>query len=214
MEMSGEYRIAAPREQVWAALNDPEVLKQAIPGCQELEKTSDTEFTAKVKAKVGPVSATFSGKVSLSDINPPESYTIAGEGQGGAAGFAKGSAEVRLTEDGGATVLNYDAKAQVGGKLAQIGSRLIGGTAQKIADQFFSGFSEIVAPAAAEAPAEPTPAEEREMAEAAMRGAALGGTPPEAGAPQAGKGVPLWLWIGGLVVVVVLLLLLFGGGAS
>ena len=212
MEMSGEYRIAAPREQVWAALNDPEVLKQAIPGCQELEKTSDTEFTAKVKAKVGPVSATFSGKVNLSDINPPESYTIAGEGQGGAAGFAKGSAEVRLTEDGGATVLNYDAKAQVGGKLAQIGSRLIGGTAQKIADQFFSGFSELVAPSAAEAAA-PTAAEEQEMADAAMRGAALGGTPPEAGTPRAGKGVPLWLWIGGLVVVVALLLLLFGGGS-
>lgn len=207
MEMSGEYRIAAPREQVWAALNDPEVLKQAIPGCQELEKTSDTEFTAKVKAKVGPVSATFSGKVSLSDIKAPESYTIAGEGQGGAAGFAKGSAEVRLTEDGSDTVLNYDAKAQVGGKLAQIGSRLIGGTAQKIADQFFSGFSEIVAPSAAEA-AGPTAAEEKEMAEAALRGAALGGAPPEAR-----KGVPLWLWIGGLVVVVALLLLLFGGGS-
>lgn len=212
MEMSGEYRIAAPRAQVWAALNDPEVLRQAIPGCQELEKTSDTEFTAKVRAKVGPVSATFSGKVSLSDINPPESYTIAGEGQGGAAGFAKGSAEIRLTEAGGATVLNYEAKAQVGGKLAQIGSRLIGGTAQKIADQFFSGFSELVAPSAVDAPAGPTPAEEQELAEAALRGAALGGAPPEAGAPQAGKGVPLWLWIGGLVVVVALLLLLFGGG--
>ena len=209
MEMSGEYRIAAPRAQVWAALNDPEVLKQAIPGCQELEKTSDSEFTAKVKAKVGPVSATFSGKVRLSDINPPESYTIAGEGQGGAAGFAKGGAEVRLTEDGNVTVLNYEAKAQVGGKLAQIGSRLIGGTAQKIADQFFSGFSELVASSAVEAPAGPTPAEEQEMAEAALRGAALGGTPPEAG-----KGVPLWLWIGGLVVVVALLLLLFGGGGA
>ena len=119
MEMSGEYRIAATREQVWAALNDPEVLKQAIPGCQELERTADNEFTAKVRAKVGPVSATFAGKVSLADMNPPESYTIAGEGQGGAAGFAKGSAAIRLTEDGAATVLNYDAKAQVGGKLAR-----------------------------------------------------------------------------------------------
>ena len=109
-------------------------------------------------------------------------------------------------------MLSYDVDAQVGGKLAQIGSRLIGGTAQKIADQFFTGFSELVAPSAAEADA-PTAAEEQEMADAAMRGAALGGTPPEAGAPQAGKGVPLWLWIGGLVVVVALLLLLFGGGS-
>lgn len=204
MEMSGEYRIAAPRDKVWAALNDPEVLKQAIPGCQELERTSDTEFTAKVRAKVGPVSAAFSGKVNLSDISPPESYTIAGEGQGGAAGFAKGSAEVRLTEDGDGTILNYDAKAQVGGKLAQIGSRLLGGTAQKIADDFFKGFSEIVAPAA------PTPAEEAEMAEAALRGAALGGTPPaEAGR----RGVPTWLWILGLIAVLILLLAFFAGGS-
>ena len=193
MEMSGEYRIAAPREQVWAALNDPEVLKQAIPGCQELEKTSDTEFTAKVKAKVGPVSATFSGKLNLTDINPPESYTIAGEGQGGAAGFAKGSAEVRLTEDGGATVLNYDAKAQVGGKLAQIGSRLIGGTAKKLADEFFGTFSEIVAPTGEVAPAEAAPA-------------------PQTAAPAAERrGVSPLMWILGLVVVVVLLLFLFGG---
>ncbi len=190
MEMSGEYRIAAPREKVWTALNDPEVLKQAIPGCQDLEKTADNEFTAKVRAKVGPVSATFVGKVSLADINPPESYTIAGEGKGGNAGFAKGSAEVRLTEDGAVTVLNYDAKAQVGGKLAQIGSRLIGGTAQKLADQFFGTFSEIVAPAGEEAPA------------------------PEVAAPPAERrGVSPLMWILGLVVVVILLLFLFGGAS-
>ena len=193
MEMSGEYRIAAPREKVWTALNDPEVLKQAIPGCQDLERTADNEFTAKVRAKVGPVSATFVGKVSLADINPPESYTIAGEGKGGNAGFAKGSAEVRLTEDGAVTVLNYDAKAQVGGKLAQIGSRLIGGTAKKLADEFFGTFSEIVAPAGEAAPAEAAPAAQ-----------------PAAPATER-RGVSPLMWILGLVVVVVLLLFLFGG---
>ena len=192
MEMSGEYRIAAAREKVWAALNDPEVLKQAIPGCQELERTADNEFTAKVRAKVGPVSATFTGKVNLADMNPPESYTIAGEGQGGAAGFAKGSAAIRLSEDGAATILNYDAKAQVGGKLAQIGSRLIGGTAQKLADEFFGKFSELVAPAAEEAPAEAAPA-------------------PETAPAAEKRGLSPVMWILGLVVVVVLLLALFGG---
>ena len=196
MEMSGEYRIAATREQVWAALNDPEVLKKAIPGCQELDRTADNEFTAKVRAKVGPVSATFSGKVNLADMNPPESYTISGEGQGGPAGFAKGSAAIRLTEDGAVTVLNYDAKAQVGGKLAQIGSRLIGGTAKKLADEFFGTFSELVAPAIEAAPVEAAPA-------------------PDTAAPPAPerRGVSPVMWILGLVVVVVLLLFLFGGAS-
>ena len=105
MDMSGEYRIAAPREKVWEALNDPEILKLSIPGCEELEKTSDTELTAKVSTKVGPVSAKFTGKVTLSDINPPQSYKISGEGQGGVAGFAKGGAEVELEEDGDETIL-------------------------------------------------------------------------------------------------------------
>ena len=129
MEMSGRYRIAAPRDVVWSALNDPEMLKQAIPGCEELTKVSDTEYTAKVTAKVGPVKAKFTGKVQLSNIDPPKGYTISGEGQGGAAGFAKGGADVSLEEDGDGTVLNYEVKAAVGGKLAQIGSRLIDGTA-------------------------------------------------------------------------------------
>src|SRR5690242_7763108 len=125
MEMHGERRIPAPREAVWARLNDAETLKNSIPGCQELEKTSDTEFTAKVRAKVGPVSATFTGKVTLSEIDPPNGYTISGEGQGGVAGFAKGGAKVSLEEDGGETILRYGVQAQVGGKLAQIGYRLI-----------------------------------------------------------------------------------------
>jgi carbon monoxide dehydrogenase subunit G len=146
MEMHGERRIPAPREAVWAKLNDPETLKACIPGCQELDKTSDTEFTAKVRAKVGPVSATFTGKVTLTDLDPPKGYTISGEGQGGVAGFAKGSANVSLDEEGGETVLRYGAQGQVGGKLAQIGSRLIDGTARKMADDFFSRFVAAVSP--------------------------------------------------------------------
>jgi uncharacterized protein len=145
MDMTGEYRIAAPREKVWAALNDPDVLRACIAGCESLDKTSDTEFTAKVKAKVGPVSASFAGKVNLSDIDPPKGYRISGEGTGGAAGFAKGGATVALAEEGpDVTVLTYTAEAQVGGKLAQIGSRLIQGTARKMADDFFSKFAEAV----------------------------------------------------------------------
>jgi uncharacterized protein len=156
MDMSGEYRIPAPREQVWAALNDPETLKASLPGCQSLEKLSDREFAATVVAKVGPVQAKFNGNVTLSNLNPPESYTISGEGKGGAAGFAKGGADVRLLEEGEVTVLTYTAKADVGGKLAQLGSRLIDGTAKKMADEFFNNFSRQVAgpaPAAAPAPA-------------------------------------------------------------
>src|SRR3954447_14433616 len=144
MDMSGSYRITAPREKVWAALNDPEILKQCIPGCEEIEKHSDTELTAKVTAKVGPVKAKFAGKVTLSDIDPPNGYTITGEGSGGAAGFGKGGAKVALVEDGAETVLTYTAHAQVGGKLAQIGSRLIDGTARKMADDFFAKFPKVV----------------------------------------------------------------------
>src|SRR5689334_19661429 len=160
MDMNGEYRIGAPRPKVWEALNDPEILKQCIPGCEEIAKTSDTEFTAKVVAKVGPVKAKFGGKVTLSDLDPPNGYTISGEGSGGAAGFGKGGAKVHLTDDAGGevTVLNYTAHASVGGKLAQIGSRLIDSTARKMADDFFAKFTEVVgsAPTAAVVTAEPT----------------------------------------------------------
>ena len=158
MDMTGEYRISAPRQRVWEALNDPETLKAAIPGCEELTKLSDNEMEARVRAKVGPVSATFTGRVTLSELNPPASYKISGEGKGGAAGYAKGGANVSLAEDGTDTVLSYNAKADVGGKLAQIGSRLIQGTAKKMADDFFGKFSALVAQRyAAEAPAAPAP---------------------------------------------------------
>ena len=143
--MSGERRIEAPRETVWTALNDPDVLKQAIPGCQEIEKLSDTAFTAKVKVKIGPVSARFSGSVQLSDLDPPSGYSISGEGTSGPLGIAKIGAKVRLEENGGATVLHYEVNAQVLGKLAQIASRLIDATAKKMADDFFSGFAEALA---------------------------------------------------------------------
>jgi carbon monoxide dehydrogenase subunit G len=146
MEMTGERRIPAPRQLVWERLNDPETLKLCIPGCESVEKTSDTEFTAKVVARVGPVKASFSGKVTLSDLDPPSGYTISGEGTGGVAGFAKGGAKVSLEEDGAETVLRYEVQGQVGGKLAQIGSRLIDGTARKMAEDFFSRFVTAVSP--------------------------------------------------------------------
>jgi len=144
MEMNGEERIAAPRERVWRALNDPDVLRQCIPGCQSLEKKSDTEFTAVVKVKIGPVSASFNGDVKLENIKAPASYTISGEGKGGIAGFAKGGADVALEEEGSDTLLSYAVKAQVGGKLAQMGSRLIDSTSKKLAGQFFSNFNSVV----------------------------------------------------------------------
>ncbi|MBC7280974.1 carbon monoxide dehydrogenase subunit G [Hoeflea sp.] len=150
MEMNGEERIAAPRQLVWEALNDPEVLRECIPGCQELEKTSDTELAAVVKVKIGPVSATFKGEVTLENINAPQSYTISGEGKGGIAGFAKGGADVKLVEDGAETVLTYDVKAQVGGKIAQLGSRLIDSSSKKLAGQFFTRFNEVVSEKAAQ----------------------------------------------------------------
>lgn len=210
MDLTGEYRIPAPREQVWRALNDAEVLRQAIPGCEEIVKVSDTEFTAKVAVKLGPVSARFGGKVTLSDLDPPNGYRISGEGQGGAAGFAKGAATVKLAPaEGNATLLSYAVEASVGGKLAQIGSRLIDGSARKLADQFFGRFAEIVvappAPAGVAAPtAEPAaPPLERAPPPRA--------TPPAATAPvERARGLPPLVWIGGLIVIVVALLLLFG----
>jgi carbon monoxide dehydrogenase subunit G len=197
MDMTGEYRIPAPREQVWAALNDPAILKASLPGCESLERLSDHEFAATVAAKVGPVRAKFNGQVTLSDLKPPESYQISGEGKGGAAGFAKGGADVRLTEDGAETVLSYTARADVGGKLAQLGSRLIDATAKKMADEFFENFrNQLTPPEVAAAPAAAAP----EV------------TPPPLAAPPegvAGLAQNKFVWAAAAIVVLMLLLLLF-----
>lgn len=141
MDMNGSETIKAPIEKVWQALNDPAVLQQCIPGCEDLQKLSDTEMTAVVVLKVGPIKARFEGAVQLSNLNPPNSYTISGEGKGGMVGFAKGGADVSLVAEGpDTTVLSYVVKAEVGGKIAQLGSRLIDSTAKKLAGQFFSSF--------------------------------------------------------------------------
>ena len=190
MEMTGEYRLEAPRQAVWDALNDPDVLKRAIPGCDDLSKTSDTEFSAVVTAKVGQVKARFTGTVSLSELDPPNAYVITGEGQGGAAGFAKGGARVELVEDGGGTLLRYTVNATVGGKLAQIGSRLIDGVAKKMADDFFAGFADAVAPSAAAVPAAEVAAE----------------------APPAAPGLAPRVWVTLLVAAAIVLVLVLSLG--
>ena len=184
MEMTGERRIPASRQAVWDALNDPEILKQCIAGCESLDKTSDTEFSARVTSRVGPVTAKFTGKVELSDVDPPNGYTISGEGQGGVAGFAKGGAKVQLADDGDGTLLSYEANGTVGGKLAQIGSRLIDSTARKMADDFFDKFAE-----------------------------AVGGTEPEEAveeppAQPKSEGLSPAVWIGGLVAIAVIVLVI------
>src|ERR1700689_3896863 len=145
MTMRGEVQLGASREAVWAKLNDPEVLKACIPGCEELERTEDNNgFRAAAKMKVGPVSARFKGKVALSDLDPPNGYRISGEGEGGVAGFAKGGATVALSEKDGGTLLKYDVEAQIGGKRAQLGQRLVNGAAKKLADEFFANFAKGV----------------------------------------------------------------------
>jgi carbon monoxide dehydrogenase subunit G len=145
MDLSDEIRISAPRDVVYRALNDPEVLKRCIPGCEALEQHTPEHLEAKVVLKIGPVKAKFAGEVFLDTAGAPEGFTLKGEGKGGAAGFAKGGAEVTLREEGGETVLSYVAKAEVGGKIAQLGSRLIQGTAKKLSAKFFAQFAEVVA---------------------------------------------------------------------
>lgn len=193
MNLSGEYKLPLPRQAVWEGLNDPEVLKRCIPGCDELIKSSDTEMSAKVALKIGPMSAKFSGKVTLSDIDPPKGYKIAGEGQGGVAGFGKGSAVVSLEEDGpGGTILRYTADSQVGGKIAQLGSRLIDATAKKLADEFFGKFAAAMA--------------ERAGPQAATDGSGdaavqTNAPAPAAAAPAASGGLSPMVWIPALVAV-------------
>jgi uncharacterized protein len=145
MDMNGSERIDAPSEIVWQALNNPDILRQCIPGCETLEKTSDTDMTATVSLKIGPIKARFEGAVQLTNLNPPNSYRIVGEGKGGVVGFAKGRADVQLeSEEPDVTVLRYTVKADVGGKIAQLGARLIDSTAKKLAAEFFAALSEIV----------------------------------------------------------------------
>jgi carbon monoxide dehydrogenase subunit G len=157
VQQTGEFRIAAAQEAVWRALNDPDVLKQCIDGCQDMAKLGDDAYTATVKAKIGPVSATFSADLKLADLNPPSSYTLNAAVKGGAAGFGKGIARVSLADDGGATMLRYDVEGNVGGKLAQIGSRLVDAAARKMADDFFRRFGEVVAPSKMDQVAAPAP---------------------------------------------------------
>ncbi len=145
MEMTGEQLIPVPQAEVWRGLNDPQVLKSCIPGCETIERVSDAEYRVAMVAAVGPVKAKFNGKLLLSDLNPPNSYSLSFEGSGGAAGFGKGSAHVSLKTEGAATRLSYTAKANVGGKLAQVGSRLIDGVAKKMADDFFVAFNRTLA---------------------------------------------------------------------
>jgi carbon monoxide dehydrogenase subunit G len=144
MTMTGEVQLPASKDTVWAKLNDPEVLKACIPGCEELTKTSDTEFHAVAVSKIGPVKARFKGTVQLSDLDPPNGYKISGQGDGGVAGFAKGGATVALSEKDGGTLLTYNVEAQIGGKLAQLGQRLVNGAAKKVADDFFANFAKAV----------------------------------------------------------------------
>jgi carbon monoxide dehydrogenase subunit G len=173
MDMKGEFRIPLPQDVVWRALNDTEILKASIPGCDELIRESDTVLKGKISAAVGPVRAKFSGTATLSDIDAPNGYTLTGNGSGGAAGMVKGGAKVRLAAEGSETVLHYEANAQVAGKLAQIGSRLVDMAAKKMADDFFGNFVSQLRPAAAEKPEpETAPATPRLFEEKAVQPAA------------------------------------------
>jgi hypothetical protein len=199
MDMIGERRIVAPRSRVWDALNDPAVLKASIPGCESLEKQPDGGFKAAAAVKIGPISARFTGNVQLSDLDPPNGYTISGEGQGGVAGFAKGGAKVHLTDDGDATRLSYEVHAQVGGKLAQLGARLIDASSKQMADAFFDRFSALVAPPRIEAATSEVPAPPP------LPPSAIGIT---ALIPREAFGLPVVAWIGGALYLVILILIL------
>jgi carbon monoxide dehydrogenase subunit G len=237
VEITGEYPIQAPRAQVWEALNDPDVLRETIPGCETLERTGDNQFQAKIKSRIGPVSATFNCKIELTHLNPPVSYTLAGEGQGGVAGFANGTADVILDEDGPNTLLRYSAAFKIGGKLAQIGSRMVAGATRKTADEFFANFAglvnamamletmeegaatiEDIAPAGnseittspSQKPPQPSPAPRADAGDTAAKASPYASprlTPP---ATAGSGGSKPWIWLGiGAVVLIVLWLLLF-----
>ena len=183
MEMTGEQFIPLPQQRVWEALNDAEILKACIPGCESIDKVSDAEYRVVMTAAIGPVKAKFNGKLLLPDLKPPDSYSIAFEGSGGAAGFGKGAAQVSLLPESGGTRLTYKASASVGGKLAQIGSRLIDGVAKKMSEDFFARFNQVVAPT------------DTSAAATAM--------------PLARKGIPVLAWLVGGIVILLILLVLF-----
>jgi carbon monoxide dehydrogenase subunit G len=199
MHMAGEQRIAASRARVWEALNDPEVLKQCIPGCQSLDREGEDRLNAVAEVKIGPIGARFKGTVTLSDLDPPNGYTISGQGNGGVAGNAKGGAKVRLSDDGAGTLISYDVEAEVGGRMAQLGGPLIDATAKQMAGRFFAKFGEVVGAeaAAAEAPAA-APAQAVESPAAAL--AAAPAAAPATVVVQAPAAAPVpggapWSWI-------------------
>jgi uncharacterized protein len=194
MDFTGRYAIDAAPQRVWDGLNDPAILKACIPGCEQMDKTSPTDFVATARLKIGPLSATFKGKVTLSDLDPPKRCKIIGEGQGGVAGFARGDAEVVLTPEGTGTILTYTAKASVGGKLAQIGQRLIDGAARQIADDFFKRFATALAVPVLV----PDPEVEAKVAQARKS------------TQKKAVGLPSAAWVGALIVVIVILLVVFG----
>ena len=203
MRMSGEQAIAAPRARVWAALNDPEVLRQCIPGCQSLDKESDERMVAAAEIRIGPIGARFKGVVTLSDIDAPHGYTITGQGNGGIAGSAKGGAKVRLREEAGGTVIAYDVEAEVGGRMAQLGGPIIDATAKNLAGKFFAKFGEVVAGGEAPAPSAEasaaatagTPTLAPALAPALAPGAGVAALVAVATAPA-----PLWGWVSALVL--------------
>jgi uncharacterized protein len=190
MQMEGSRVLAITQDQAWAALNDPEVLKASIPGCEKVEATGENRYAVVVAVKVGPLAAKFAGKIMLSEVNPPESYTLTFDGQGGAAGFGKGQAKVKLTPQGTGCDLNYSATAQVGGKLAQVGQRLIDGVARSMAEDFFKRFDQEM---------------QRRYPQAYADAAAAqpaGGSQSSREPPS--RGVPAWIWVMGAVLLVAL----------
>ncbi len=186
MTMSGEYQLAVPRETIWEKLNDTETLKACIPGCEQLDKLSDTEFQAVVTTKIGPVKTKFKGKVTLSDLDPPNGYRISGQGDGGVAGFAKGGATVKLSPKDGGTLLSYAVEAQIGGKLAQLGQRLVNGAAKKLADDFFKKFAASVSPLSPPGEGSPTAGQSAPGEASPTPGQSV----PEEASPTPGQSAP------------------------
>lgn len=204
MELTGQQVIAAPIDRTWVALNDPGTLKECIAGCESIDKTGDDEYAVVMAVRIGPVNAKFKGRLKLQNLQPPSSYTIAFEGQGGVAGFGKGSADVRLTPQGGNTTLDYTARATVGGKIAQIGSRLVDAAAKKMADDFFAAFNAKVGAAAVPAASDGQVAGAGAAAEPAAAPAPV--APAATPRPSGPGGIPRWAWIAVAAAVALILL--------